>query len=657
MTGKRRESKIGFQHTEDFSRLNIEIQRGYPNLVKPPYVSWHLSVWPKHSQHPEEIDPSDSQKNSAKEEVDRRRNWLKANNDFISDLIGAEKAKQFALDEEHIEKYAERYFRGNVRTISGLVGCDAMLMRVEFHPEHVSYTFLLPICDPSRLSYKKKNKAAYNEKTWSSHVYMHEQTDARVDRYVQTIWSNIERKGTEEEQENEEDFRRRAAKEWDKLFGPIWYFAFKDLIAHLKAQLEVKAEDKNDVFLTILPGEIFCNFRGITLPRSWLIKAYGTDELKKHVRKMEEGGELFVPTDLTDLPSVMPKQMIQEKLHVTESFLGTPPPETPRRWNRVSAGRALLANSALRHALHWVGGVSPDEDDNEKNNPHRLITHYHRRTVANLAVDGRALYASSLSAAYDDDFNKSAALYETASRYCIFYCREDDESAQKLLDRRLDRMNLSLHSMETLRLLALKDLDGLLKVDRELAHLEREIAQAGMSPEDGREEVTQIYKDIQNLSKYTTGRVDQRAARSALYAEQFQRIVRNVYKDNQFERIEGFEPYSEFVQRRLYNQFSNIARIWERLQGSRDRLDRILELKNLLEMKSITKNTSEIARYTLSVAIITFLAPFFPSGLFRWIALFIIVILIIFIIWRPSGKPMNFIIRRIVNLWNSKFGK
>jgi uncharacterized protein DUF3422 len=607
---KKENEPFQFEHTSDFPRLNIEIQRGYPNQIKPPYVSWHFSVWPSQGDHPEEGTNYD---NSSV----RRINWLKANNKYIRQLIGEDAYKPYGLNRPE-EEYVDNYFRGNVLTFSGIACNPALLLRIEFHPEHISYTFYLPIDDPSCPNFQKERTSRQTEFSENYHA----KTDKEADKIVLSVWKGIMRASEEEEYETTESdesdikFRKLAAKFWDQLYDGIWSVAFESLCGELKP-----------------PGLVFANFRGITLPRFWLIPAYGENELKRHEFRLDEGEELFVPTDLKDLPYVLSKHQLIEEMRITsDRVLGSEPPITPRRWNRVSAGRALVANSALRQALHWAGGKRPEEDGdkNSDSRQRQRLPHNHRRTVANLVMDGRALYASSLSAAYEDEASKNLAHASlTASRYCVFYCREEERGAQNLLDRRLDRLSLRLHSLGTLRLLALKDLDGLMRVDQKLSHIETKIASAGLKAGTensiGREKINQIYGDIQNLSEDTIGKVELRTARSAQYSEQFQRIVKNVYKEHKHERIEGFEPYSEFVRRRLYNQFSNIRRIRERLHEARDRLDRILELENLVSTKEITYFTSLTAFFTLVITSSAVILSFNPP---LWIKLIILVVVL-----------------------------
>ncbi|MEO0673645.1 MAG: hypothetical protein AAFY32_01410, partial [Pseudomonadota bacterium] len=121
-----------------------------------------------------------------------------------------------------------------------------------------------------------------------------------------------------------------------------------------------------------------------------------------------------------------------------------------------------------------------------------------------------------------------------------------------------------------------------------------------------------LYKRLAKMANLTTGNVYFRVSKSALYSTQFKRLVKDLCPDLDRERIEGWEPYAEFVNRRLYSQFENIARIGERLANARDRLDRIIEIANLkrsLELTqeaiNLTKITKNQTRFIIALTVIS----------------------------------------------------
>lgn len=577
-SGSRSFGPFNINHSREFARLNVEAQRGFPNFVSPPYLTWHFSVWPDLHEHPAD----------AEHEADGnalRDKWNKDHNAFIKRIVGTladKRTKDFQSQDEH----AQDTLRGNVLTFEGLSFNSALLFRVEFHEEHVSYSFVLPVCNPwldeADCDVKPLDDDALHPGSPAILGRPHTTTDPNVNALIRDVWRDTVR-----QDEDEDAFRARAAQCWDRLYDEAWDVAFKEAPSELLLQTN---EDK-----TFTPGgppgRVFCNTRGLVFPRDWLVNAYGHDEVKAHNARRSDGKEQFIPTDLTGLPTVMEEEELRDRMGFAgHEFMGEEPPQTPRRWNRVSAGRTLVRNPALRHALHWCGGKAPEKL--------REQPHFHRRTIANLVIDGRAMVASAFASALDSSFiPEEDSIYadptKTAVRFCVFYCGEDDKGAQELLERRLDRLLIRLNSLATLRLIALKNLNGLMIVDNRLNDIEKEIVEAGTKPaKSGKKQqkkIVDLYASLANLKHLCTGSVAYRTEQSQMYSTQFKRLIESQYPDPIAHRIEGWEPYEEFVSRRLYNQFDNIQRIGERIEYVRERLDRIIELTNLDRTVKLTR--------------------------------------------------------------------
>lgn len=575
-------------HSREFQRLNVEAQRGFPNFVKPPYLTWHFSCWPDLGAHFADA--------STEEDGERlRTNWHKANNGFIQSVVGDDAAQLIEAYQAGRER-AQDTLRGNVRTYEGLPFNSALLFRVEFHEEHVSYTFVLPVIDPCSEA-NRPDEFGFDPRHKvhpAFHGNPHTETDPLVNALIKKTWDETLR----QENETTDEFRERGAVAWDHFYNDVWEIAFRDAPPNFSAK-------KNP---TVPPGRVFANARGMCLSRDWLVNAYGAAEFAAHEKRKEQGLEQFVPTDLEKLPSVMPREELEKTMgFIDGKLLGEDPPHTPRRWNRISAGRVLVRNQALRHALHWPGGIAPDALSEEP--------HFHRRTIANLLLDGRALFASSFAAPATKSRREGGpngllnSANDTAVRFCVFFCSDTDAGSQELLERRLDRVMLRLNSLATLRLIALKSLDGLLDVDVKLDYIEREIVETGMNPaKAGTEQqnrIQRLYNRLANLSSHTTGSVVYRTARSQMYSDQFKRIVANQYPNPIEHRIEGWEPYDEFVGRRLYNQFDNIKRIGDRIEYVRERLDRIVELTQLDRTVRLTKLAVWVTAIAALIALVS----------------------------------------------------
>ena len=588
-------SPFSLEHTSEYTRLNVEAQRSFPNQVRPPYISWHFGVWPEKEQNfHDEIDIS----------IRRRKeeSWYSDHDRFIRRIVGKKSDELFS---RNLNMHGETRdpLLGNVFTFEGLSYNDSILLRVEFHEEYATYTFFVQINENYQDSCGESEAISDGSEEYGGagsavQGLPHSMSDCEVDKLVSEVWNAVQISEGEDSNAN----RERAATDWDRLYDEAWGIAFRDL----PNQSEPTSNISIDTSQLRPPGRVFCNFRGIVLPRDWLLCAYPPEELQLQQQRKQQGFEQFVPSDLTGLPSVMKDAELAEEMGFQSGeFGGIDPPTTPRRWNRVSAGRALEMNAALRHALHWVGGIVPSKILKDP--------HFHRRTVANLVMDGRGLYTSAFACAIDDDFvgnpsetNVSPA--KTAVRHAIFYCAENAPNAQKLLNRRLDRLVLRLHSLGTLRLMALKDIDGLNTVDGVLNQVEMDLIplaiNRSLKTQYIMNEIYRLYAILVDLSKYTTGAVLYRVGKSKTYSDDFKRAVSDLYSVRENERIEGWEPYSLFVNRRLYKQFDNIRRIGERLEYVRERLDRRMELAQLTVSVKTARSSESIAKGTWATTII-----------------------------------------------------
>lgn len=586
-------------HSREYALLNLEAQRGFPNRIKPPYLTWHFSSWPDLGRHFAEA-------HSEFEEQRLRNDWHHEIEDFICRVAGPDGRilDHTSSDGRALRSQARDLLRGNVWTFEALPFNPALVFRVEFHEEHVSFTFVLPVDDPScaenplfAASGARADTNRRLEKGGAAAAGLaHNVTDPEVDKLVRSLWRDLVRR----DDESEAAYRNRGSKLWDKLYVQAWDIAFRTAPAALKKRTQKPGKTKGGG----PPGCTFCNFRGVVLPRDWLIKAYGAEEVEAQIKRKKIGREQFIPTDLKDLPSVLRGEELLAEMGIAHErdLLGRPPPTTPRRWNRVSAGRVLVRNPALRHALHWVNGEIPDDVKD--------MPYFHRRTIANLVLDGRALFVSAFSAALERRFavradDRDRAPGDSAARFCVFYCAEAAPRPQELLDRRLDRVILRLHSLGTLRLIALKNLDSLIEIDQQLDLIEKEIDDLGknarLTGPARLRAINRINRKLFELSNLCTGSLFYRVSRSAAYAEQFRRLMGNLALN----RIEGWEPYNEFVSRRLFSRFDAIRRIGERVKYVQERSDRLVELHNSDQSVILTERTVLLTGFAAFFAVIT----------------------------------------------------
>lgn len=553
--------------------LNAEAQRGSPDRVTAPFLVWQFAAWQGPPDNPKELE--DVRKGER-----RYRKWVEDLNEVIARLVGPHHGfRILPAPIEGKKAVGEVYLENETMFFEGLLANPAISMRVALHSEHVRFAFALPVVDPFDLEspnapfvLEDDLSSSLNARTGPSPKRFSSQplsvTDPHVDRIVKEVAADIIRK----DNESDESYLRRSAVAWDKLYDDAWAEAFRGYPAPID-----------------VPGEVFASFRGVVLSRNWLIGAAGETELET----LRCSGKCFVDTDLTDLPEVDPEQ----------DYEGEEPPRTPNRWNRISAGRSLEKNTGLRHALHWPGGIVPDDQ--------KLEPTFHRRTIANLLIDGRTLYASTLAAAVPRSFGSQerdvlARNSLATSRYALFYCPEESSNAQMALSRRLDRLVLRLADLGTLRLLALKDLQRIKAARIRLRNLLGEMTARGIRGLS-HGYLKKIYRRSQEINQLCIGTLSERVRKSARYVAEFE----NRLPDLGSYRIEGWEPYPEFVRRRLTQSYAAIQQVAPLQQEVQSRIDQLTAFMN-------AKSDGRIQRSILILTIVMICVGMLP--LWLWYA-------------------------------------
>ena len=566
-------SPILFDHASDYRRINAEAQRRYNEQIEPPYLTWHFAAWSEQLAEPT--------KDDGRSFIERRRDWINDEVNIFLRALGVENDKDlFELEPAAGIKSAPtangeilEFVQRDVISLPGLIpNAPSLCLRAELHSEYVAFSFILPLHDGEST---RSDKTEDPFRRLSGSAFGKKDRD-EIDDLVAEVFQNIIRK----DRELEPDYRTRASQYWDKLYDDAWRIALAPIFRSAGGPIRA-------------PGKVFANFRGIVLPRHWLTPAYGKHELDAHIEAWRRFGreEHFIATDLEGRPQT---RINQNQLKIDEE---QDPPTNPRRWNRVSAGRALEANGALRRAMHWPKGVPPEgRDANER---------LKRRTVANLVLDGRAMFASSFGAGLkirgDVEPNEDPAT--TAGRYCIFYCREPTADARSALERRLDRVVQRLHSLGVRRTIGLKDLDGIWRASHELRKVDRDI-QIAMGASRHRRNAA--YLDARNLARQLAkiqgsipGGLDYRISRTGYYARDFTDTLRDLSLD----RVEGWEPYHEFARRRLLPQWRNIGQIGERAEAVRNRLDRLIDLANAESTNRLTYGAINVAAFAIGLSV------------------------------------------------------
>ncbi|WP_417493747.1 DUF3422 family protein [Maricaulis sp.] len=563
--------RLKFEYPRDFGRLNAEAQRRHPDQVRPPYLTWHFACWPKAT-----AGGSRKRKAAQSDFVTEKQGWLEEINAFL-DRLGAPAGDRLVLAGGTNGSDARVPFvQRDTFTFYELGAERALVLRCEYHTEYVSFTFYQPVSAPQRAPLEEHRTSPGAEPgrydPFTNEAFL--RTNPQLDQLVDEVFEAIRR----QPEESAADYMQRAGEAWDRLFTDAW------------AKVP-DSDGKPHPFQA--PGQVFANYRGIVLPRIWLAGAGGQGEMDAHLAEWGTNafGERFIETDLADDRPTVHMPLPEKKGEELD------PPSRPRRWNRVSAGRALERNTALRHAMHWPGAKPPSD----------IVPAYRRRTVANLVLHGRALFASSFGAGLPVEPPRKGSLpadpNRTAGRFAIFYCAEHSLEARTALERRLDRLVLRIHSLGTLRMISLKSLDQLWNASYQLREVDASIGRLYSTilkrKDVDNKEIRAISRALFDVTGGVEDGLDYRLSRSAYYARDFKRLLDDISID----RIEGWEPYDEFVRRRLMPQWDHLHQIARRADGVRSRFDRLHDLNLASNTERLTNGAVLLGAFAVVATI------------------------------------------------------
>jgi len=242
--------------------------------------------------------------------------------------------------------------------------------------------------------------------------------------------------------------------------------------------------------------------------------------------------------------------------------------------------------------------------------------------VVNYMLDGRVLYLSALAPQLPDTEDNDRIPVE----YVIFVNRKMEGSDVLVNRRQLGRLIATLHLLGTVRIAAVKDIKRLHDVGRLLTHLDT-------VTQDARDTISnntpvamaKIEEAHRKLNEITSGflqtgcGLSYRIERSRYYVKQFSKYCAFL----RIKRLEGFQPYSQFIERRLGDEYDYINRLgirYERAANTIVALD-----QNYLAMSAATtaKNTSNAEDRIHKIqewgefALIGALVPYYLTNLFQ----------------------------------------
>ena len=185
--------------------------------------------------------------------------------------------------------------------------------------------------------------------------------------------------------------------------------------------------------------------------------------------------------------------------------------------------------------------------------------------TASMFLESRAIYASSLG---HPKTPPSGSPSRVPVVYSLVVCFDDPWQLGRLLD--------TIHSMGTLRLAALRDVDKISRAARDLASI-RSLLRKGSG-------IEKVQHKMELLLKRD---VSWRIERSQRYWKQFQSRIKRL----RIERIEGFQPYDSFVDRRIGDTITFIESTGRQLSFVRKEVDLRYQLQ---QTDSLEKNGNRI---------------------------------------------------------------
>ncbi len=164
----------------------------------------------------------------------------------------------------------------------------------------------------------------------------------------------------------------------------------------------------------------------------------------------------------------------------------------------------------------------------------------------------------------------------------------------------IGRLVFRLHELATMRMMALRDLRLVKQAGHQAmvlgSHLDELYRRQTQGKRTTREQINDLFKALNNLGSDAIGGLSYRINRSRLMAQGYKQTL----LDLEIERVDGCQPYDEFVRRRLYHEFDAIDRVGIRVENLSMRAANLLSLvdtTNELENgREITELTSQAAK-------------------------------------------------------------
>jgi hypothetical protein len=205
--------------------------------------------------------------------------------------------------------------------------------------------------------------------------------------------------------------------------------------------------------------------------------------------------------------------------------------------------------------------------------------------VACSVLDRAAIYVSTLGQTFSQP--KGVERETQPIRYAVITATPHRHQIGRLVDR-VDRLGI-------FRLLALRNLWKLRSVGDEIQREGIVLDLLAQSPtqydDEWRNKLQEFGTKIQSLGPDIDGGLGYRIYRSRYYAESFNKLVKHL----RIKRIEGFQPYDEFVERQLSQHYDFVDRLGRRIGDLRDRY---LSLVGAYQTDSLNKLSNSLLKAT-----------------------------------------------------------
>lgn len=213
--------------------------------------------------------------------------------------------------------------------------------------------------------------------------------------------------------------------------------------------------------------------------------------------------------------------------------------------------------------------------------------------TASLFQNGRAIYVSSLGW-LDPTKPEGAESPRRPVSYTLIVCYESRWSLGRLVER--------IHNMGTARLAAIWEIDEIERTGDELRRIEDTLTEEERRNNGNVADPDRFAAAVVQAGSSIRFGLMHRVDRSSYYVWVFEQNLANL----RGRRIEGFQPYDQFVRRRMASTFDYIARVGRRYAELRREIDLLLRKsssKNIVLLTgkiSATLETSEHMQATMA---------------------------------------------------------